>query len=145
MIPKITQKGPSIMEQYWCGKCGAGIPSPQPFRGDVPKGNWRFCPICGEPIEYDKAVPVQWAEQSCERCGCKLIMEVQSTPRPYFIASSDYVGAPICRSCLEEHCVQTNCLQCEIGKWPDCPYAWIKKCALKNDDDTETLGGMQNE
>lgn len=138
MIPKITQRGPNIMEQYWCGKCGAGLPNPHLFQGEAPRETWKFCPMCGEPIEYDKAKPVQWAEQDCERCGCRLIMKVQSTPKPYFIASSDYVGIPICRSCLEAHCVQTNCLQCEIGKWPDCPYAWVKKCALENSDNTES-------
>ena len=99
MIPKITQKGPNIVEQYWCGHCGAGLPNPRQFQGDAPKKNW-------------------------------------DGPESYFLASSDYVGGPICRTCMEEHCAQTNCLQCEIGKWPDCPYSWIKKCALKDDDNT---------
>lgn len=134
MIPKITQQGPNIMERYWCGKCGAGLPDPHRASGKEPEQAWHFCPICGEPIEYDKAEPVQWAEQSCERCGCKLVMEIQNTPRSYFIATSDYVGGPICRSCLEEHCVQTNCLQCELATWPDCPYAWVKKLALDTED-----------
>ena len=136
MIPKITQKGPNIVEQYWCGHCGAGLPNPRQFQGDAPKKNWKFCPMCGEPIEYDKAEPVQWAEQNCARCGSWMIMKKGDGPESYFLASSDYVGGPICRTCMEEHCTQTNCLQCEIGKWPDCPYSWIKKYALKDDDNT---------
>mgnify|MGYP001032069184 CR=1 FL=1 len=136
MIPKITQKGPSIMEQYWCGHCGAGLPNPCQFRGNVSPKTWNFCPICGEPIEYDKAEHVQWSEQNCERCDSWLIMKRGDGPRSYFIANCNYVGARICRTCMEEHCVQTNCLQCEIGKWPDCPYDWVKKSALKRNDNT---------
>ena len=136
MIPKITQKGPNIVERYWCGHCGAGLPNPCQFQGDAPKEAWKFCPMCGEPIEYDKAEPVQWTEQNCARCSSWLIMKKGDSSGSYFIASSDYVGGSICRTCMEEHCAQTNCLQCEIGKWPDCPYSWIKKCALKDDDNT---------
>ena len=49
MIPKITQDGPNIMERYWCSTCGNALPHPV-----VPSSKtdpWRFCPICGEPIE----------------------------------------------------------------------------------------------
>ena len=122
------------MEQYWCGHCGAGLPNPSQFRGKVPKETWKYCPICGEPIEYNKAEHAQWSEQNCERCGSWLIMKKGDGPGPYFIASSDYVGAPICRVCMEEHCGQTNCFQCEIGQQPDCPYAWIKKSVLEHND-----------
>ena len=122
------------MEQYWCGHCGAGLPNPSQFRGKVPKETWKYCPICGEPIEYDKAEHAQWSEQNCERCGSWLIMKMGSGDSSYFMASSDYVGAPICRVCMEEHCGQTNCFQCEIGQQPDCPYAWIKKSVLEHND-----------
>lgn len=122
------------MEQYWCGHCGAGLPNPSQFRGKVSKETWKYCPICGEPIEYDKAEHVQWSEQNCERCGSWLIMKKGDSSGSYFIASSDYVGAPICRVCMEEHCGQTNCFQCEIGQQPDCPYAWIKKSVLEHND-----------
>lgn len=122
------------MEQYWCGHCGAGLPNPSQFRGKVPKETWKYCPICGEPIEYNKAEHAQWSEQNCERCGSWLIMKMGSGDSSYFMASSDYVGAPICRVCMEEHCGQTNCFQCEIGQQPDCPYAWIKKSVLEHND-----------
>ena len=134
MIPKITQKRPNIVARYWCGTCGAGLPDPYSAGADLHRTSWKYCPICGEPIEYDKATPAQWSEQNCERCGSWLIMEMGSGDNSYFIASSDYVGAPICRVCMEEHCRQTNCFQCEIGQQPDCPYAWIKKSVLEHND-----------
>jgi len=136
VIPKVTQKHPNILSRYWCGKCGASITSPHPIKGEENKPIWKFCPYCGEPIEYDKAAPVQWSEQNCERCGSWLIMKMGDGSESYFITSSDYVGASICRVCMEEHCAQTNCIQCAIGQWPNCPYNWIKKCALKKDDNT---------
>ena len=136
MIPKITQQRPNVAARYWCGTCGASLPNPHFADADPHRAGWKYCPICGEPIEYDKATPVQWSEQNCERCGSWLIMKSGSGSSTHFMASSDYVGGPICRTCMEEHCAQTNCLQCEIGKWPDCPYNWIKKCALKDDDNT---------
>ena len=46
-------------------------------------------------------------------------------------ANYEYVGASLCRDCLEEHCVQTNCLQCDIGNWPGCRYADIKRQGLQ--------------
>ena len=130
MIPNITQEGPNIVEQYWCGNCGAGLPPPYQLRGEEYKPTWKFCPICGEAIEYERAKPVQWAELNCERCGGNLIMEIQDEPKSQYIASSNYIGGSICRCCMEEHCAQTNCLQCEVGKQPDCPYTRIKKKAL---------------
>lgn len=143
MIPKITQAGPSIMERYWCGECGIGLTNPRRFAGEEALIVWKFCPLCGEPIEYDKAKPVQWAEQSCEWCGNKLITKHESSTSSYFTASFEYVGGPICRSCLERHCLENNCMGCEIGKPPDCPYAGIKKSALererymREEDDSE--------
>lgn len=130
MIPNITQEGPKIVEQYWCGNCGAGLPPPYQLRDGEHKPTWKFCPICGEAIEYERAKPVQWAELNCERCGVNLIMEIQGEPKPRYIASRDYIGGSICRCCMEEHCAQTNCLQCEVGKHPDCLYTRIKKKAL---------------
>ena len=94
------------------------------------KPTWKFCHICGEAIEYERTKPVQWAELNCERCGGNLIMEIQDEPKSQYIASSNYIGGSICRCCMEEHCAQTNCLQCEVGKQPDCPYTRIKKKAL---------------
>ena len=64
MIPNITQDAPNIVPRYWCSTCGRSLPAP-----DQHDDQWRFCPRCGEPIEYEKAEPVQWREQNCEKCG----------------------------------------------------------------------------
>ena len=64
MIPKITQEAPNIVQRYWCSTCGRSLPAP-----DQHDDQWRFCPRCGEPIEYEKAEPVQWREQNCEKCN----------------------------------------------------------------------------
>ena len=103
MIPKITQEAPNIVPRYWCSTCGRSLPAP-----DQHDDQWRFCPRCGEP----------------------LIQLVQDR-RPFFRANYEYVGASLCRDCLEEHCVQTNCLQCDIGNWPGCRYADIKRQGLQ--------------
>lgn len=102
MIPKITQQRPNVAARYWCGTCGASLPNPHFADADPHRAGWKYCPICGEPIEYDKATPVQWSEQNCERCGSWLIMKMGSGDSSYFMASSDYVGAPICRVCMED-------------------------------------------
>mgnify|MGYP003358157403 FL=1 len=101
MIPNITQDAPNIVPRYWCSTCGRSLPAP-----DQHDDQWRFCPRCGEPIEYEKAEPVQWREQNCEKCGRPLIQLVQDR-RPFFRSNYEYVGASLCRDCLEEHCVQT--------------------------------------
>lgn len=44
-------------------------------------------------------------------------------------------GTMLCRSCLQEHCVQANHFQWEIGKRPDCPYSQFKKIALAKNGD----------
>ena len=49
MIPKITQDAPNIVQRYWCSTCGRSLPAP-----DQHDDQWRFCPRCGEPIEYAK-------------------------------------------------------------------------------------------
>lgn len=81
-------------------------------------------------------------EQNCERCGRPLIRKSPADMAPPdFIASPDYVGTSLCRNCMEEHCVQTNCLQCEIGHWPNCPYTYIKRLGLEKHAD----GAANNE
>lgn len=131
MIPKITQDAPNIVERYWCADCGHSLPNPKADVTGIKSDPWRFCPGCGAFIEYDKAEQVHWSEQSCIACGRSLIYRVKAD-NPYFMTTFDFVaGSPLCRSCLEEHCVQTNCLQCDIGNWPDCRYAYIKRHGLQ--------------
>lgn len=142
MIPIITQQGPNITEQYWCGNCNAHLPDPQSFKDRKDGRRWIVCPFCAEPIEYEKAEPVQWSEMDCERCGHKLIREMQSTPKNYFVTTSRYVGATLCRECLEEHCLETSCLQCEVGKWLGCPYLWVKQSAMARVQSDSENGGQ---
>ena len=74
------------------------------------------------------AEPVQWKELDCIRCGQPLIRRsALAAMPPHYIAAPEYVGTSLCSSCMEEHCLQTNCLQCEVGQWPNCPYAYIKQ------------------
>lgn len=123
MIPKLTQESPNILPRYWCGKCGSLLRSP--FLCGEDEATWRFCPMCGESIEYDQAESIHWEDKRCEWCGQTLFQAVPSFPGHY-MASSDYIDGPVCRSCMEEHCAQTNCLGCKIGTWPNCRYRWLK-------------------
>ena len=59
----------------------------------------------------------------CKICGAEVIFEDNGR----FFASSDYIGTDICRNCMEEHCKSTNCLACDIGKYPDCRYLYLKE------------------
>lgn len=142
MIPKITQERPNVLPKYWCGTCGSELPPPEgPEKGGM-KTPWKFCAICGEAIEYDKVKPVRWVEQDCDHCGHPLIRKSLDTSfLPYFTATPDYVGASLCRNCMEDHCVQTNCLQCRIGRWPDCPYDYIKQQGMQKSSGVEDANG----
>jgi len=71
----------------------------------------------------DSAIRTQ--EIICPLCGHKIVWEHPNIPGLY-LSSSDYIGGSICRSCMEEHCAQTNCLGCEVGTWPNCPNQWLK-------------------
>lgn len=127
MIPIITQQGPNIVEQYWCGNCKAGLTNPRIFRGQEWRPIWKFCPMCSQFIEYEKAKPVQWSEMSCEQCGKKMIWLNGST----YISDGSYVGGTVCRDCMERHCVQTECSKCKVGKSPGCRYESLKGYALR--------------
>ena len=132
MIPKMTQVRPNVLPIYWCGICGSKLPPPEGPENAGQRRPWRFCPICGEGIEYEKSEPVQWKELDCACCGRPLIRRAapQATP-PHYIANPEYVGASLCSSCMEERCLQTNCLQCEVGQWPNCPYDYIKQRGME--------------
>lgn len=55
MIPKVTQDGPNIAPRYFCSVCSTPLRKNDPITGD-PSG-WKFCYICGSPIEWEKAGP----------------------------------------------------------------------------------------
>ncbi len=64
-------------------------------------------------------------EIECKMCGVKMVWEHPDVPG-LFMQSSTYTGGEYCFDCLMNHCSETNCLSCEIGKYPDCMYSWIK-------------------
>jgi hypothetical protein len=41
----------------------------------------------------------------------------------------------ICHECLVEHCVNTNCLGCDLYKYPNCPHIETKRIYLESQDD----------
>lgn len=65
----------------------------------------------------------EYLPTSCKICGAEVIFEDNGR----FFASSDYIGTDICRNCMEEHCNSTNCLACNIGKYPNCKYLHLKE------------------
>lgn len=120
MIPKVTQDGPNIMEQYWCSSCGRGLMSRRQHDG---ASGWSFCPGCGEEIEWDKAQQVKWESMDCDTCGRPMIRELDG----HMISTGSYVGTTTCQSCMAEWCGFTNCLGCERGSYPDCKWQYLKR------------------
>ena len=53
MVPKVTKSAPNVAAVYHCSVCGELLRETKLFTRE-PSG-WKFCPICGEPIEWDKA------------------------------------------------------------------------------------------
>lgn len=68
---------------------------------------------------------------NCKVCGSWLT-RIDSSGVPY--ASSHYNGTDICDSCMVDHCVATNCLGCELGKYPDCKFLDMKKYYMSEDE-----------
>lgn len=120
MIPKITQDGPSIMPRYWCAECGHSLPT-STFSGEPIR--WKFCPECGQAIEWDKVVPIKWEPMDCDTCGRPMIREVTGT----VISTGAYVGTTTCRTCMMEYCSSTNCLGCRRGTYPNCKWLYLKR------------------
>ena len=48
-------------------------------------------------------------------------------------------GVAVHCSCLEEHCVSTNCLMCKIGEYPFCVFQSLKKALMSAN------GGNEND
>lgn len=90
------------------------------------KNGWDY------PVIATEFVPVE--EKICSACGCKTIWEHPDIPG-YALASSCYEpGFDMCHECLIEHCMQTNCLQCELQKYPDCRFIPTKKLYLQEQE-----------
>lgn len=131
MIPKETQSRPNVMPRYHCTNCGASLQKGGLTIGDSKLDQWKFCPICGEPIEWDLVIPVRWKHTDCVICGKTLI----STVLGYPVADVDYIGSDVCAKCQMEYCTETNCLKCEIGQYPDCEHTRLKQIAMLEKED----------
>jgi hypothetical protein len=72
----------------------------------------------------------------CSKCGCVLAWEIPCEDDS--ICSSAYVeGFSLCHDCLTEHCLNTSCLCCKLGKYPECMYIETKKYYMNyKEDDT---------
>ena len=58
----------------------------------------------------------------CEVCGAESLWE-HSTQPDIIMADSSYLEDwPLCQDCMIEHCVNTSCLACNYGKYPDCRF-----------------------
>lgn len=127
MIPKETQSRPNVLPRYHCTNCGASLQKGGFVIGSNKLEQWKFCPICGEPIEWDLVEPVEWHNVDCSICGKRLVALVYGRP----LADPDYIGSNVCRNCQMEYCSETNCLKCEFGDYPHCQYRYLKDLAMK--------------
>ena len=74
---------------------------------------------------------------NCIRCGAKMVWENPNIPG-IFQANSRYLeNWDICRECMEDHCVSTNCYGCKLGEYPECRFLSMKKAFM---DDDITVG-----
>jgi hypothetical protein len=53
------------------------------------------------------------------------------------ISEEKYTGVLICRDCLSEHCLDTNCLGCNYGKYPNCPFLEMKRRHMRNEQNKQ--------
>ena len=67
-----------------------------------------YCKICGEPMAVMTSIG---------------LME-----------KSNFIDCDICRDCMIEHCVSTNCFACSIGKYPECEHLELKRNYMRQED-----------
>ena len=125
MIPIENQERPNVACYYTCSNCDKKL-----VRGTEDEPGWRFCPYCGEQIEWDKAEKIVWEEKNCDVCGGWLI---RHHPAGFWYASGDYIGLDTCFTCWIEECCSTNCLSCKRGTYPDCKWLSLKKFYMEEE------------
>lgn len=125
---QVTTHEPKLKEIFLCNHCGHELDSAQTELNADDPNRWKFCPICATSIVWEEIAPVIPGDYNCEVCGCWL-----GTVRPNgsSYASSHYNGTGICDDCMMEHCMATNCLECKIGKYPNCQFQDMKKYYLE--------------
>lgn len=69
----------------------------------------------------------------CKICGDRMGVKTAVG----VIATSNYIGGDVCYDCQLEHCLNTNCLGCEIGNnlnnYTECEHLDRKKCYMEED------------
>lgn len=64
--------------------------------------------------------------KNCRICGGSMVRENPSSSGHFVESSCNLEDWPICHDCMVEHCVNTNCLGCNYGKYPDCRFLKMK-------------------
>lgn len=85
-----------------------------------------------EVVKFAEKSPLN-REINCKVCGSWLVQEHPDCPGMFY-ASGDYIGADLCYDCMSDHCAQTHCNNCEIGSYPNCKYAYLKKNGGREDE-----------
>jgi len=71
--------------------------------------------------------------KSCQLCGGKIVWENPHLSGHFHASSSNLGDLDICHDCMIEHCTATNCLECELGEYPECRFLDIKKHYMEED------------
>lgn len=86
-------------------------------------GDMYICDILGVETEPPE-MPV------CKMCGQELGIRLDDRR---IICKSDYIeGNDYCHVCQVEHCMNTNCLGCQMGNYPDCRHLDLKKSYMES-------------
>ena len=84
-------------------------------------------------MEVLGAVKVPTEVPVCKICGDRMGVRTAIG----VIATSNYIGGDICYDCQIEHCLSTNCLNCDIGNkldsYADCEHLNRKKCYMEEE------------
>lgn len=71
--------------------------------------------------------------KNCKRCGGKMVWENPHLPGHFHASSCNIEDWDICHDCMVDHCVAANCLECDLGKYPDCSFLDMKKHYMEDD------------
>ena len=65
----------------------------------------------------------------CKQCGSNLLVKIYDG---YYVCKSDFVEEfpGWCRTCLIDHCCETDCTTCTIKDKEDCSFIDIKELYL---------------
>lgn len=69
----------------------------------------------------------------CDFCGDEILYPDFENER--YLASSEYEPnfPGYCHSCLVDHCLRTDCVRCDLRKYPKCEFLASKKIYLEED------------